>query len=124
MTLAQLNTCLDEIQQKVDWRIDPSVPSLIMEKIAELTNLLGLSGECCAWAERFYNEKLGELVLDKNYKNLTATDKKMLFASLASKEIQLYTWAERLNKGISHSLDGLRSLISFLKEDYKQTHGG
>lgn len=123
MTIDQLNTSLGEIQAKLDVQVDVSAPGLIMDKISELTNLLGLSAECYAWSERFYNEKLGELVLDKNYKNLTATDKKMLFASLASKEILAHTHAERLNSGISHAIDGLRSLLSFLKEEYIKTHG-
>ena len=124
MTKEELNTSLDEISIQVDLDFDISVPITIMEKIQRLTNMIGLSAECYAWSEKFYNDKLGGLILAKEYKSLSATDKKILFGSLASNEIMVMSKAERLNKGIIHGIDGLRSLLSYLKEEYRQTQNG
>jgi hypothetical protein len=85
-------------------------------------NLLGLSSEVYAWSERLYNEKLGALILAKEFKTLQATDKKMLFASMAAEEIMLHSKAERLNKALTHTLDALRSMLSFIKEELKKTY--
>lgn len=117
MKQEQLIKCLKDIQASIDEPVTIDNPTGIMEKLSKLTNLLGLSAECFAWSERLYNEKIGELVLAKEYKSLSATDKKLLFASLACEEIHNHTHAERLNKGLTHAIDGLRSMLSFLKEE-------
>lgn len=122
MTQAELESSLDTIQSFLDQPVEISEPSGILEKLQKLTNLMGLSAECYAWSEKFYNEKLGELVMAKEYAKMGATEKKMLFASLASNEILMHSRAERLNKGLAHSCDGLRSMLSYLKTEMNQIH--
>lgn len=117
MTKDQLIISLSDIQKAMEIEVSIDNPTGIMEKMNALANLIGLSAECFAWSERYYNEKLSELVLAKQYKDLSATDKKMLFAGLACEEIHNHTHAERLNKGLTHAIDGLRSMLSFLKEE-------
>ena len=87
-----------------------------------LGNIQGLSAELIAKTEKIYNQKLGELILAKEYKSLSATDKKILFASLASEEIELMNYAERLNKEIHYQIEALRSLLSYLKEEYRNAN--
>lgn len=123
MTKEELESALGMIQKSLDQHVDISEPNGILEKLQGLTNLLGLSAECYAWSEKVYNEKLGELVMAKEYAKMGATEKKMLFASLASHEIMLHSKAERLNKGLTHGIDGLRSMISFLKEEMSKIAG-
>lgn len=72
-------------------------------------------------SEVLYNEKIGELVLAKEYKNLTATDKKLLFQSLASQEIHLLNYSAQLNKDLHYSIEACRSMLSFLKSEMEQS---
>ena len=122
MTKDEVKNNLDIIRAAMDEVATIDAPELILDKINNLTNLLGLSGEVYAWTERLYNQKLGELVMMPQFKSLQATDKKMLFASLASEEIMLHSQAERYNKGLVHSLDSCRSMLSFIKEELKKTY--
>lgn len=108
---------LNEIENKINEKVDTSVPENILGKIAELSPLLALSSQTVALAERAYNERVGELCLMKEYRNLQATEKKMLFASLASEEQYLCTLADRLNSALVHGLDAYRSAISYLKQE-------
>ena len=120
MTKEQIKSSLELIQTAIEKPATIDSPTCILEKMEESVNLLGLSSEVYAWSERLYNEKLGALILAKEFKTLQATDKKMLFASMAAEEIMLHSKAERLNKALTHSIDGLRSMLSFLKEEVKR----
>ena len=113
MTKEQIKSSLELIQAAIEKPATIDSPTCILEKMEDCVNLLGLSSEVFAWSERLYNEKLGALILAKEFKTLSATDKKMLFASMASEEILLHTKAERLNKGLVHCIDAMRSMLSF-----------
>jgi 16S rRNA C1402 (ribose-2'-O) methylase RsmI len=120
MTSAEIETNLAHIQEQLAVQVGIESPTCILEKLNNLTNLLGMSAEVLAWSEKIYNEKLMEVTLMKQYKDLSATDKKMVFAGILSNEILQHTKAERLNKALTHSIDGLRSMLSFLKEEVKR----
>lgn len=119
MTTEQIEQGLGEIQALIERQATIDSPVDVMEKLNDCVNVLGLSAELIAWTEKKYNEKLSLLCLDKNYKNLSATDKKMVFAGVLSNEIMLHTRAERLNKALVHCLDSLRSILSYTKEEMK-----
>ena len=120
MTSAEIETNLAYIQEQLAVQVGIESPTCILEKLNNLTNILGMSAEVLAWSEKIYNEKLMEVTLMKQYKDLSATDKKMVFAGILSKEILQHTKSERLNKALTHSIDGLRSMLSFLKEEVKR----
>jgi hypothetical protein len=58
-----------------------------------------------------------KLTEDNQWARLTATDKKMVFAGRAKDEIYYVTLTERQNKALTHSIDGLRSMLSYLKSE-------
>jgi len=120
MTSAEIETNLAYIQEQLAVQVGIESPTCILEKLNNLTNILGMSAEVLAWSEKIYNEKLMEVTLMKQYKDLSATDKKMVFAGILSNEILQHTKSERLNKALTHSIDGLRSMLSFLKEEVKR----
>lgn len=108
---------LSEIETKLSTKIDVSNPDELMCKLNDLSNMTGLSSQSVALTEMFYNNKLGELIMQKEYVKMGATEKKILFASLASNEIYLMTLADRLNRGIVHSGEFIRSILSALKTE-------
>lgn len=119
MTTEQIEKGLEQIQSLIERQATIDSPIDVMEKLNDCVNVLGMSAELVAWTERKYNEKLSLLCLAKEYSKLTATDKKMVFAGALSNEIMYHTKAERLNKGLVHCLDGLRSILSYTKEEMK-----
>lgn len=106
-----------EIEEAIKLQIDNSNPDELMGKLNSLSNLTGLSSQTVAISEQLYNERLGELVMAKEYSKMGATEKKMLFASLASDEIYLMTLSERLNRALVHSGEFIRSILSALKTE-------
>jgi len=112
-----LESICDQIGNALSLEIDNSNPAEILGKLNELTNLLSTSSHAVALAEMIYSEKLMQLTENSQYVKLSATDKKMIFAGKAKKEIYYVTLTERQNKSITHSIDALRSMISFLKQE-------
>ena len=119
MTTEQIEKGLEQIQSLIERQATIDSPIDVMEKLNDCVNVLGMSAELVAWTERKYNEKLSLICLAKEYRSLSATDKKMVFAGALSNEIMLHTKAERLNKALVHSLDGLRSILSYTKEEMR-----
>lgn len=107
----------DQIGGALALEIDNYNPAEILGKLNELTNLLSTSSHAVALAEMIYGEKLMQLTQDNQYSKLSATDKKMIFAGRAKNEIYYVTLTERQNKSITHSIDALRSMISYLKSE-------
>lgn len=92
-------------------------PDEIMGKLGCLTNLLATSSHAVALAEMVYGQKLMELTESAQFKELTATEKKMIFAGKAKNEIYYVTLTERQNAALVHGIDALRSTLSFLKTE-------
>lgn len=112
---------IDEINNRIVSVIkntaDKSDPDGLAGKISELASLIPSSAQALAMAEMLYNEKIGELMESEKFTKMNTTDKKMLFQGKASKEIALMTYTERLNKGITHAIDGYRSVLSYVKSE-------
>lgn len=112
---------IDEINSRIVACIkstaDKSDPDGLAGKISELAALIPSSAQALAMAEMLYNEKIGQLMELEQFSKMNTTDKKMLFQGKASKEIALMTYTERLNKGLVHTLDGYRSVLSYVKSE-------
>lgn len=119
--LENINSWLNEIENCINEKVDVSVPDNIMGKLSELSPLLALSSQTVSLSEKVLNIKMGELVENEKYKNLTPTDKKYLFSAKAADEKELTTRADRLNSALVHCIDSYRSALSFLKEEYKDS---
>lgn len=124
MNAQQVINSNNAIREAMDMDANIHVPQMILEKLNKLSNVLGLSSQCVADSEMLYNEKIGELVLAKEYKNLTATDKKLLFQSLAANEIHLLNYSAQLNKDLHYSIEACRSMLSYLKSEMEQSMSG
>lgn len=112
-----LETICDQIGNTLALQASRDNPDDLMGKLTELTNLLGSSALSVSIAEELYNEKLMQLVLDNKYTKLGATEKKMLFAGLAKKEISYVTLSTELNRSLMKGIESMRSLLSYLKAE-------
>jgi hypothetical protein len=86
-------------------------------KITEYNSLLARSANLVAEAEMYYNAELAKLCEQYQDSRLSATDKKMIFAGKLKDHIYYMTLSERLNRALTHSIEGLRSQLSFLKQE-------
>ena len=107
---------LDAIRDELDAKCPHDLPEEVALKLERLATLEGLSAEMIAESNKKYNQKVGQLVLNSAYKNLTATDKKLLFASLASDEIYWMQLSEAYNKELHYQIEAARTLLSYLKQ--------
>lgn len=117
MNLDKVKELTTMISDKISQRVDKDNADSICYRLEELTALQATAAYALSLSEMVYNEKLSSLVMQPEYKSYTATDKKMVFAGLAKEEIFYMTLSERLAKNISYSIEAMRSLLSFLKQE-------
>ena len=116
-----ISESLKSIRQELDTPADVSDPDGVASKLVRLSSLEGLSVELIAETNKEYNVKLANLMVMPQYKSLSATDKKLVFAGVAANEIYNMQLAEGYNKEIHYQIEGVRSLISKLKEEMKNS---
>ena len=90
----------------------------VKNKGLELSQNIGLSGECKAEARKnLENARLAALKALEG-KISPSVLLKMAEASCAD-QVAMYEYADRINAGITHQLDYLRSVLSLHKEERK-----
>jgi hypothetical protein len=121
MNREEIATANKAIRETMDMEVNIHVPELVLEKLNKLSNVLGLSSQCIADSEKLYNDKIGELILAKEYKSMQITDKKLLFQSLASEHIQAMNYSVQLNKDLHYCVESCRSMLSYIKSEMEQS---
>lgn len=119
MTKQEIKNNLDAIRRQLDIPVAQGDPVGAMEKLEKLGGIMGLSAECHANAERLYNQRLADLVQENASSPLNTTDKKLLFQGKLAEEIHLMTLAEQYSKKIDKSIEALRSVLSYLKQEIR-----
>ena len=91
------------------------------ERITKLNSYLARSSELLSSAWYFLNVKRGEVSerLHKENDKLAPTKLKELMAGDLAQEESTYKLCERINRTITHQIEGLRSQLSFIKEQFK-----
>lgn len=117
----QIKRLCKMIGDAIEESIDRDNPEELTGKLMELSALQSNATYAYALAEQEYNAKIAELAQKDEYKRLTATDKKMIFAGLAKEEIYLLTTCERHIKNLSYSIEALRSALSWKKTELEQS---
>lgn len=115
--LDNLKEICNQIGKAIALEVDKGNPDEILGKLGSLTSLLATSSHAVALAESLYAEKLMQLTEANTWAGLSATDKKMIFAGRAKSEIYYVTLTERQNRALTHGIDALRSMISYLKSE-------
>lgn len=106
-----------QIKVALEIDTDSSNGAELIEKIKQLSILTASGAALQAHAKKALLKK--ELELIKEYQKTTMPPSVLmrLISAETWDEASFLTYAERLNAGISHSLDSLRSSLSYLKAE-------
>ena len=124
MNFQEIVKANEAIRKEMDRPVNHNVPDQIVEKLNKLSNILGLSSQCIADSEVLYSKKIEELIQDRQYSKMTATDKKLLFNSLASEEMKVMNYSAQLNKDLHYCVESCRSMLSYLKSEMQASIAG
>jgi len=118
-----MKTEAQEIQNYLDITVS-SDPAELVSRISILMTYMSRSGEMLAKAKReLRNKKTTEIsktILKIAKENcLSATVQNALLDSICEEEAFMVDWLERINRTCTHQIDGLRSLLSYEKEQMR-----
>lgn len=105
------------IREVMDRKIDEKNALAVMERLNELSSLVGLSSEVVANCFKAYQNKKGDVIEQSGNANLSPSILKQYIDSECVNEEAEYKLAERYNAGIVHMIDALRSILSYLKSE-------
>lgn len=119
--LAKLTIMTEQIGKSIEQQIDKDNPDEVLGKLQELASLQSTASYCLATAKKLHNSRIAKLLISNFYKEYSATDRKSIFLELAKEEVFLVNILERYVANISHSIDSLRSILSFMKHELDQS---
>jgi len=131
MTIKEVCDSLIAIEEILSIKTNPSEINGMMNKLAQLTDVMGLCSSCIAWSESFcridYAEKILHIeeyaanlaIFGEKIKNMGITERGKLVESWCDSNERIKTLSERLHKSIVHASENLRTLISYAKEESK-----
>lgn len=93
----------------------------VMNKLNNLTSLSGLSAELVAETKQLILHRQKPAILLAQKTGVSASMQKAFVESECAEEMMLYTYAERLNAAITHSLDALRTIVSMRKSELENS---
>lgn len=106
-----------QIKDCLELEVDNNNGKELTEKIKQLSMLTGSAAALQANAKKMLLQKELELLRKHKNSDLQASVLMRTISAEAYEESGWLTYAERLNAGISHSLDALRSSLSYLKTE-------
>lgn len=112
---------ITQIGDSICETIDRDNPDEVLGKLQELASLQGTASYCLAIAKQLHNSKIASLLVSGFYKDYNATDRKLIFLELAKDEVFYLNLIERYVANISHSIESLRSILSFKKHELEQS---
>jgi energy-converting hydrogenase Eha subunit C len=116
----------DEVKKIQDF-LDVTVssdPAELVDRIATLMTYMSRSGEMLAQSKKILRSKKASeisktiLAIAKE-QFLSATVQNALLDSICEEEAFMVDWIERINRTCTHQIDGLRSLLSYEKEQMR-----
>lgn len=118
---------MKEEAQKIQDFLDITVssdPAELVDRIATLMTYISRSGEMYAQAKKILRAKktseISKTILNiAKEQCLSASVQNALLDSICEEEAFMVDWLERLNRSCTHQLDGLRTLLSYEKEQMR-----
>jgi len=110
-----------QIGKAIEEQIDRDNPDELTGKLQELASLQSTASWSLAMAKQLYNTKIASLLISDFHKSYTATDRKSIFLELAKEELFILNLVERYVANISHSIESIRSILSYKKLEFEQS---
>ncbi len=112
-----------KIQDYLDINVS-SEPAELTERIATLMSYMSRSGEMLAKAKKILRAKktaeISKTIINiAKEQCLSASVQNALLDSICEDESYMVDWIERINRSCTHQIDGLRSLLSYEKEQMR-----
>jgi len=112
-----------KIQEYLDITVS-SDPAELVDRIATLMTYMARSGELYAKAKRILRAKktteISKTILNiAKEQCLSASVGNALLDSICEEESFMVDWLDRINRSCTHQIDGLRSLLSYEKEQMR-----
>lgn len=116
------NEKANAIRQALDTEVSSDDLEGLQGQLLRLSSLIGLSAELKARAVA--DLKTAELMSFAAHKkeNLSPTVFKVVMQGESADEYGKLELADRLNAGLSHAMEGIRTIISLRKEEMKQSN--
>lgn len=115
--MEDLSQTAKRIRDAIEIETPKDDPGLIQDKIMELTLLTGSAAALQANAKKNLLIKEGELLKKYKGENMQASVLMRTINAECFEEAGWLTYCERLSAGISHSIEGLRSVLSYIKSE-------
>jgi hypothetical protein len=117
-----------DIQNYLDIAVS-DVPEEIQERISTLMSYMSRSGSMLAQAKKVLRAKktteINKTIISiAKSGHLSATVQNALLDSICEEEAFLVDWLDRINRSCTHQIDGLRSLLSYDKEELRLRETG
>lgn len=121
MEKKEYNDKIAAIRQAIDLDVDLSDTEGMSGKVLMLTRMIGLSAEVKARALKNFND--AKLVAYAKHKaeKLSPNVLKVVIEGETSEEAAKLELSDRLNAGIVHAIDGLRTIISLRKSELENS---
>ena len=119
--MIKLKENLNFLRSEMDKSVSSDDTVGMVDKLEKLVSLVGLSAECVAASEKELKKKNLIVLLESDGLNLSPSVLIKYMDAQCADELAVYKYAERLNAGLSHAMDGLRTIISLHKEEMNKS---
>lgn len=121
-------TEIEEIQKYLEITCSND-PAEIQDRISTLMVYLARTSEMLADAKKALRKKKSaeinsSIIAVAKENHLSSKVQNALLESIAEEECFLVDWLDRINSTIVHQIDGLRSLLSYAKEEMRMANYG
>ena len=89
----------------------------VQNKMINLTQMSGLSAECVASSVKLLEQNRLKVLNEIKDSGYPASIMSKMIDANSSDQLALLKYADRINAAVTHSIDGLRSVISLYKEE-------
>lgn len=112
------------IQELIEKPVNRDNINEVQDKLIDLAAMSSLSAETVAAANKILKKTQEIMITRFRSSNLPASILKLQIDGKCAEEFAMFTLADRLNAAITHSIDSLRTIVSYAKtekiDNYKQ----
>lgn len=98
--------------------------NVMVEYLKDLNHYLARTAVMLADAKMIHDKDVLDTYLAYDFQGTPASVTNKMVASMCGESSRLVTWIERLNRGLVHIGENMRTQISFNKEQLKLTRSG